>query len=106
MELVWNASGSIQAYDPEAINETKRIYGSREDLKLVQDRDSALEGADALVICTEWKNFRTVDFDWLKTQLNYPIVVDGRNLYDPETIRKAGLLYYAFGRADSVNKET
>ncbi|XUO83088.1 UDP binding domain-containing protein [Halomonas sp. KM007] len=53
----------------------------------------ALQGADALVICTEWKEFRAVDFQWLKNTLRYPIVVDGRHLYVPELVKRAGLLF-------------
>lgn len=65
-------------------------------------REDVLQGADALVICTEWKQFRTVDFSWLKAQLNSPVVVDGRNLFDPQAVKAAGLMYYAIGRADSL----
>ncbi|HEY9280782.1 MAG TPA: UDP-glucose/GDP-mannose dehydrogenase family protein [Eoetvoesiella sp.] len=103
MESLWNAGASVRAFDPEAQKETHRIYGARPDLTLVDSRDSALEGADALVICTEWKQFRTVDFNWLKAQLKSPVVVDGRNLFDPKSVKAAGLMYYAIGRADSVS---
>ncbi|HSP59152.1 MAG TPA: UDP-glucose/GDP-mannose dehydrogenase family protein, partial [Halomonas sp.] len=68
----------------------------------VADRIQAVKGADALVICTEWKEFRTVDFEWLKTNLATPVIVDGRNLYDPQAVKRAGLLYYAVGRGDSL----
>ena len=102
IEALWAAGASVQAYDPEAGHEVQRIYGDRPDLLLCTRRDDALSGADALVICTEWSEFRTVDFQWLKDQLSFPIVVDGRNLYDPKEIKKAGLLYYAVGRGDSL----
>jgi UDPglucose 6-dehydrogenase len=102
MESLWAAGARVQAFDPEAMEETRRIYGEREDLTLVAHRDDALSDADALVICTEWKQFRTVDFDWLRRQLKQPVVVDGRNLYEPEQVRAAGLLYFAIGRADSL----
>lgn len=104
MEALWNASAKVQAFDPEAIEECSRIYGKRDDLKLTENRDDALEGADALVICTEWKAFRTVDFDRLKQTLNTPVVIDGRNLYEPETVKSAGILYYAMGRGDSLRQ--
>jgi len=102
MESIWAAGGKVKAFDPESMEETHRIYGERDDLTLVDDREAAVEGADALVICTEWKNFRAVDFAWLKEQLSAPIVVDGRNLYDPKQVREAGLMYFAVGRADSI----
>ncbi|WP_027350625.1 UDP-glucose dehydrogenase family protein [Halotalea alkalilenta] len=102
MEAVWAAGGRIQGFDPEAMEECRRIYGERDDLQLVASRDEALEGADALVICTEWKAFRAIDFAQLKQQLSSPVLVDGRNLYDPAAVKAAGLLYYAVGRADSL----
>ena len=103
MESLWAAGARVQAFDPEAMKETARIYGQRADLRLVGSREEALAGADALVICTEWKQFRTVDFAWLKGQLTSPVVVDGRNLFDPQAVKAAGLMYYAIGRADSLN---
>ncbi len=102
MEALWAAGAKVVAYDPEAMNETHRIYGKRDDLTLVGTREIAAEGADALVICTEWKSFRAVDFSWLKAKLNFPVIVDGRNLYNPEEVKKAGLMYYAVGRGDSL----
>ncbi len=102
MESLWTAGASVRAYDPEAMKETARIYGERDDLTLVGHQDEAVAGADALVICTEWKQFRTVDFKWLKKQLANPVLVDGRNLFDPKQVKAAGLMYYAVGRADSL----
>ncbi|MFC0324686.1 UDP binding domain-containing protein, partial [Halomonas organivorans] len=90
------------AYDPEAMDECRRLYGERDDLALVGDRTEAVEGADALVICTEWKAFRSVDFAWLKSRLTLPVIVDGRNLFEPEAVKAKGLLYYAVGRGDSL----
>lgn len=98
MEALWANGAKVRAYDPEAMIECSRLYGHRSDLQLTDTRDSALNGADALVICTEWKEFRTVDFNKLKKQLSHPLIVDGRNLYDPEAVWKAGLEYYAIGR--------
>ena len=94
----------MQAYDPEATGECARIYGKRQDLLLCHSREEALIGADALVICTEWKAFRTIEPDLLKRSLNYPIVVDGRNLFDPKTMADAGILYYAIGRGEKSSK--
>ncbi|MCL7939427.1 UDP-glucose/GDP-mannose dehydrogenase family protein [Halomonas sp. ATCH28] len=104
MEALWDAGARVQAFDPEAMKECRRLYGERDDLVLVADRIQAVKGADALVICTEWKDFRAVDFDWLKNQLAMPVVVDGRNLFDPQTIKQAGLMYYAVGRGDSLHR--
>lgn len=102
IESLWDAGAQVQAFDPEAMKETARIYGQRSDLRLVGSREEALVGADALVICTEWKQFRTIDFRWLKAQLASPVLVDGRNLFDPQIVKAAGLMYYAIGRADSL----
>ena len=102
MEALWNAGARVQAFDPQAMPEAARIYGDRADLLLVENRDDAPRGADALVICTEWKQFRTVDFERLGSLLELPVVVDGRNLYDPGLVKAAGLLYFAVGRGDPV----
>lgn len=102
MESLWRVGAKVQAFDPEAQEETLRIYGERPDLTLGESREDVLRGADALVICTEWKQFRTVDFDWLKSTLASPVLVDGRNMYNPKAVKAAGLMYYAVGRADSI----
>jgi UDPglucose 6-dehydrogenase len=102
MEALWEAGAKVKAFDPEARAECARIYGTRPDLTLCETRNETVAGADALVICTEWKAFRTVDFAWLKSQLKQPVIVDGRNLYRPEDAREAGFLYYAVARGDSI----
>jgi UDPglucose 6-dehydrogenase len=102
MESLWAAGAVVRAFDPEAMEETARIYGARGDLTLVEHPNEAVEGADALVVCTEWKQFRTIDFGWLKQHLKQPVLVDGRNMYDPRHVKAAGLMYYAIGRADSL----
>src|SRR5690606_26268874 len=102
MESVWAAGGTISAYDPESMGETRRIYGERDDLVLARNAEEAAQGADALVICTEWKQFRIADFEWLRKNLRNPVIIDGRNLYDPERVRQHGLLYLAVGRGDSL----
>ncbi|WP_342594329.1 UDP-glucose/GDP-mannose dehydrogenase family protein [Salinicola lusitanus] len=98
METLWAHGATVQAYDPEAMKECRRLYGERDDLVLVADRVQAVKRADALVICTEWKEFRTLDGDWIRGQLAQPVVIDGRNLFDPETMSAAGIDYYAVGR--------
>ncbi|MGL6215479.1 UDP-glucose dehydrogenase family protein [Billgrantia desiderata] len=102
IEALWDAGARVQAYDPEASDECRRIYGERDDLVLAERRDDTLEGAHALVICTEWKAFRTIDFAELHNKLEEPVLVDGRNLFQPETVKRAGLAYYGIGRGDSV----
>lgn len=102
MESLWQAGAKVQAYDPEAMQECQRIYGKQARLTLMGTKESALIGADALVICTEWGQFRVPDFDHLAQTLNHKVIVDGRNLYDPVLLNKRGFKYYAIGRGDSV----
>ena len=98
MEALWNAGVKVQAYDPEAMEECQRIYGQREDLILMDTQDSTLENADALIIVTEWRHFRAPDFDMIKQNLKKPVIFDGRNLFEPEWMRKQGITYYSIGR--------
>jgi UDPglucose 6-dehydrogenase len=106
MEALWAAGAKVQAYDPVAMEETQHIYGLRSDLKLVGTKEAALESADALIICTEWKNFRAPNFDVIKAALNNPLVFDGRNLYEPDRMLEHGFEYYAVGRGMSVQKHS
>ena len=98
MENLWKAGASVQAFDPEAMQETQRIYGDRDGLILCGTKEQALKGADVLVICTEWKEFRSPDFAAIADTLKEPVVFDGRNLYEPEMLERHGLIYYAIGR--------
>jgi len=98
MESIWAAGGKVKAFDPEAREECHRIYGDRDGLTLVNSKDAALDGADALVICTEWKAFRAIDYIEIKSKLLTPVIIDGRNLYDPEIVRSYGLDYLSIGR--------
>jgi len=102
METLWQAGAQVQAFDPEAMDETQRIYGHRADLTLMGTKEAALHGADALVICTEWKNFRAPDFDTIKSALKQPVIFDGRNLYDPDRLASRGFVYYGIGRGASL----
>ena len=97
MQALWEAGAKVQAYDPEAMTECRRLYGYRDDLQLCATRDDTLQGADALVICTEWKAFRVVDFTLLRETLRDRLVVDGRNLYNPQQAADAGLHYLSIG---------
>jgi UDPglucose 6-dehydrogenase len=98
MEALWDAGARVRAFDPQAMQETHRIYGDREDLVLCESPDEVLENADALAVATEWKLFRSPDFDRIKTVLNAPVIFDGRNLYDPDFLRRRGFTYYSIGR--------
>ena len=98
----WAAGASVRAFDPEAADETRRIYGDRADLVLCEHPYDALDGADALAILTAWKAFRSPDFARIRSALATPVIFDGRNLYDPAAVEEAGLAYYGIGRGRSL----
>lgn len=98
LEALIEAGAIVQAYDPEAMDEAKRIYGDKAGLIYAQDQKSALEHVDALVIVTEWKQFRSPDFEELQHQLRDKVIFDGRNMFEPSLVRQNGLSYYAIGR--------
>lgn len=102
LDQLWAAGAQVQAFDPKGMEETQRIYGSRSDLLLTGTKESALNGADALLICTEWQAFRAPDFDVIKRLLKRPVIFDGRNLYEPERMQRRGFVYYAIGRGASI----
>ncbi|QWF71095.1 UDP-glucose/GDP-mannose dehydrogenase family protein [Methylomonas paludis] len=93
------AGAKVQAYDPEALHEAKRIYGDQPaGLEYVDNQDDTLKAADALIIVTEWKQFRSPNFEQLSLLLKDKVIFDGRNMYDPKHVRQNGLEYYAIGR--------
>lgn len=98
IEALWSAGANVQAFDPEAMNETQRIYGNRDDLSLCGTKEAALKNADALIIVTEWQAFRAPDFDFIKASLSAPVVFDGRNMYDPKRMKQKEFTYYSVGR--------
>ena len=98
LEALIDAGASVQAYDPEAMHEAKRIYGDKAGLQYCDMQNDALQNADALVIVTEWKQFRSPDFDKLGQSLADKVIFDGRNMYEPKLVKQAGLQYYAIGR--------
>ncbi len=102
MEALWVAGARVRAYDPQSMPETARIYGARPDLTLCESADDALRGADALVIITEWQEFRSPDFERIRKALTAPLIFDGRNLYDPKVLAKAGFAHYAIGRGKAL----
>jgi UDPglucose 6-dehydrogenase len=89
---------TIKAYDPVALTEAKRVMEGTKGLTFVDNQTKALEGSDALVIITEWKEFKSPDFDAIKALLKQPVVIDGRNLYDPAFMRTLGIEYMSIGR--------
>jgi UDPglucose 6-dehydrogenase len=93
-----SAGASIRAFDPVAMEEARRIIGDSKAVEFVPDAAAALSGADALLILTEWKQFRSPDFDLIKSRLKQPAIFDGRNLYNPDLMRGFGFKYYGVGR--------
>jgi UDPglucose 6-dehydrogenase len=98
IEALINAGAAVRAFDPEAMAEAKRIYGDNPGLTLVETAEEALQGANALIVVTEWKNFWSPDFDLIKNTLKDAVIFDGRNLYQPELLNKQGITYYGIGR--------
>ncbi len=94
----------IQAFDPEAMQEASRVIGNPEGLFYADSPEACLEGADALITCTEWEMFRSPDFSHLKEILRDRVIFDGRNMYDPEMSERHSLAYYGIGRGRSLNK--
>jgi len=92
--LEWG--GSVCAYDPAAMENARRVFEDR--IKLVENNYEALEGADALLVLTEWNQFRNPDFERIRDTLNQPVIFDGRNLYNPRELREMGFDYFGIGR--------
>ena len=101
IESLRQAGAKIQAFDPVAMKEAARIYGKHDDLILCPDKYAALKDADALVICTEWQQFRVPDFAEMATHMRSKIIVDGRNLYHPRKLHAEGWVYLSVGRAST-----
>ena len=105
LQQLWEAGANVRAFDPEAMEETRRIFGERDGFVLCDSDGDALQGADALAVVTEWKQFRSPDFARLKATLVDGVVFDGRNLYEPADVEAAGLAYYGIGRGRSLRKD-
>jgi UDPglucose 6-dehydrogenase len=103
LESLIAAGARVQAYDPEALEEARRLYPDVKYLSLHDSAYAAIDGADALAIVTEWQEFRSPDFGRLKESLTDRVVVDGRNLYDPKLMEMNGLRYYSIGRGHAFN---
>ncbi|MFZ2235757.1 MAG: UDP-glucose/GDP-mannose dehydrogenase family protein [Dokdonella sp.] len=106
LEELWSAGATVRAFDPEAMDEARRIYGERADFALCDDAFDTLDDASALVIVTEWKAFRSPDFKRIRASLREPVLFDGRNMFEPEMVESAGLAYYGIGRGRSVKRPT
>jgi UDPglucose 6-dehydrogenase len=104
LQQLWDAGASVRAYDPEARAEAQRIYGTRADLVLCDDAQTALQGADALTVVTEWKAFWSADLSRIRGALLTPVIFDGRNIYEPAAVEAAGIAYYGIGRGRSVQR--
>jgi UDPglucose 6-dehydrogenase len=102
MESLWEAGARVRAFDPVAHEEASRLYGGRDDLTLCGHAEEALVGADALVVVTEWIEFRSPDFALIRERLTHPVIFDGRNIYDPEVVAAAGLSHISIGRRPAL----
>ena len=98
MEALWKQGARVQAFDPAAMQEARRLYGDEPLLRLCRAQMDCLDGADALAVVTEWTQFRSPDFGELKRRLKQAVIFDGRNLYNPEEMRAAGFVHYSVGR--------
>jgi len=105
LEAAWASGVRVRAYDPVAMREAEKLYPKQcasGELALCKSPMEAIEGAGALVVVTEWQEFRSPDFETLKTRLKQPVIFDGRNLYDPERLKSLGFRYFAIGRGETL----
>jgi len=108
LEALSESGATVQAYDPVAMPDVAAKYKKMIEagrLTLVQSAMAALEGADLLVVVTEWQEFRSPDFDKMHELLKSPVIIDGRNVYDPEELAERGFAYYGIGRGLSVSRK-
>jgi UDPglucose 6-dehydrogenase len=98
IKALLDAGSRVQAFDPEAMEEARKIFGDR--IQYTHRNYDALHGAAALLILTEWNEFRRPDFSRIKGLLKQPVIFDGRNIFDPTDLRKLGFSYYSIGRMD------
>ena len=104
LQQLWEAGARVRAFDPEAVREARRLFGDRDDLVLCDSDHAALQGADALAVVTEWKQFRSPDFAALRRTLGDAAIFDRRNLYDPVEVEAAGIAYWGIGRGRSIRE--
>ena len=98
MEGLWARGATVTAFDPAAMQETQHIYGERADLRYADNPKDALQHADALIIVTEWKAFKSPDFSVIKARLKQAVIFDGRNLFEPASVAAFGIEYHGIGR--------
>jgi UDPglucose 6-dehydrogenase len=99
VEELLKRGADVVAYDPVAVHEARRVFGDMPGLRFAADQAAALQGSDALLIVTEWRQFKSPDFEQIRTTLKQPVVIDGRNLYDPLLMKEMGIEYRGIGRA-------
>jgi UDPglucose 6-dehydrogenase len=98
IDSILAGGGTVRAHDPEAAGEALRIFAGRTGFEIIDDPYEAARGADALVLITEWKQYWAPDFDRLKGEMKQAVIVDGRNIWSPEVVRRRGITYYSIGR--------
>jgi UDPglucose 6-dehydrogenase len=99
-ELLARGAG-VTVYDPVAMDEARRVLAGMDGIAYAGSANAALEGADALLVVTEWKEFRNPDFDLIRQALKQPLIIDGRNIYDPALLAALGIEYEGVGRSHS-----
>ena len=102
MDLLFAHGARVQAYDPAAMREASRIYANQPALTLCDKRNDTLQDADGLIVITEWNEFRSPDFTYIKSTLKQPVIFDGRNLYEPDYLSQLGFTHYAIGRGHTA----
>jgi UDPglucose 6-dehydrogenase len=98
IELLLKAYAKVRAFDPEAMANTRQMFPDEDKVYLAKDAYDALQGADALLVMTEWDEFREPDFGRMKELLKTPLIIDGRNIFNPSDVKAAGFTYSAIGR--------
>ena len=98
VDSVLSAGGAVRAHDPEAAAEAERLFEGRAGFRTLNDPYEAATGADALILITEWKLYWAPDFDRLASEMKQPVIIDGRNIWSPEVVRRRGITYYSIGR--------
>ena len=106
IESIWASGGRVKAFDPQAMTACEQLYGQRGDMTYCDSKEDAIDGADCLVICTEWKAFWAPDFEDIKRRLTSPVIIDGRNLFNPALMEELDIEYYGIGRGLSVRNGT
>ena len=99
LQALWAQGITVQLHDPQALKEIKNMYGVRADLILCEDQYQAVENADALCLMTAWAQYWSPDYAQLKQKMKHPLILDGRNIYDPKYVKSQGFAYQGVGRS-------